>query len=117
MSSFDYFVLPSLSEGLSSAILSAMAASLPVIATNVGGIPELIQHEENGLLVAPADAVALAQAIQRLGDHPEEAFDMGRRGRLKAERQFTLQRMILQVEDLCSSFLDRPAPVSGAAHA
>ncbi len=117
LSSFDYFVLPSLSEGLSSAILSAMAASLPVIATNVGGIPELIRHEENGLLVPPADAVALAQAIQRLGDYPAEAFDMGRRGRLRAERQFTLQRMILQVEELCSSFLDPPAPVSGAAHA
>ena len=117
LSSFDCFVLPSLSEGLSSSILSAMAASLPVIATNVGGIPELIQHEENGLLVPPADPIALAQAIQRLGDNPVEAFRMGRQGRLRAEKQFTLQRMILQIEQLCSSFLHRPAPVSGAAHA
>lgn len=117
LSSFDIFVLPSLSEGLSSAILSAMAASLPVIATNVGGIPELIRHEENGLLVSPADPVALAQAIQRLWDDPAEAFRMGRQGRLRAEKQFTLQRMILQIEQLCSACLHPPAPLSGAAHA
>ncbi len=115
LSTFDCFVLPSLSEGLSSSILSAMAASLPVISTNVGGIPELIRHEENGLLVPPADPVALAQAIQRLGDNPVEAFDMGREGRLRAEKQFTLHRMIQQFEQLCSSFFPRPAPVPGAA--
>lgn len=117
LSSFDLFVLPSLSEGLSSSILSAMAASLPVIASNVGGIPELIRHEENGLLVPPADAVALAHAIQRLGDNPAEAFNMGRQGRLLAESQFSLQRMIHQVESLCSSLLRRTAPMSGAANA
>lgn len=116
LGSFDFFVLPSLSEGLSSSILSAMAASLPVIATTVGGIPELIQHEENGLLVPPADPVALAQAIQRLGDDPDEAFRMGRQGRLRAERQFTLQRMILQFEQLCSSFVHPSAPAAGASH-
>jgi glycosyltransferase involved in cell wall biosynthesis len=116
LSAFDCFVLPSLSEGLSSSILSAMAASLPVIATNVGGIPELIEHEQNGLLVPPANPVSLAQAIQRLVDNPAEAFRMGRQGRLRAEKQFTLQRMILQIEQLCSSFLHRPAPVPGAAH-
>ncbi|MBZ5497872.1 MAG: glycosyltransferase [Acidobacteriia bacterium] len=116
LGSFDCFVLPSLSEGLSSAILSAMAASLPVIATDVGGIPELIRHEENGLLVPPADPVALAQAIQRLGDDPAEAFRMGREGRLRAEKQFALPRMILQIEQLCWSFIRRAAPASGAVH-
>lgn len=116
LSSFDCFVLPSLSEGLSSAILSAMAASLPVIATDVGGIPELIQHEENGLLVPPADPVALAHAIQRLGDDPAEAFRMGRQGRLRVEKLFTLQRMILQMEQLCASFIHHAAQASGVAH-
>jgi glycosyltransferase involved in cell wall biosynthesis len=108
LGSFDCFILPSLSEGLSSAILSAMAASLPVIATNVGGIPELIEHEVNGLLVPPADAISLAQAIERLADDPIEAFHMGRQGRMKAEKQFTLQRMILQIEQLCASLLNAP---------
>jgi glycosyltransferase involved in cell wall biosynthesis len=116
LSSFDFFVLPSLSEGLSSAILSAMGASLAVIATNVGGIPELILHEENGLLVPPADAVALSQAIQRLADDPSEALRMGRQGRMRAEQQFALQRMILQIEQLCSSFLHQRTPASGTAH-
>ena len=116
LSSFDCFVLPSLSEGLSSSILTAMAASLPVISTKVGGIPELIQHEENGLLVPPADPVALAQVILRLGNDPAEAFRMGRQGRLRAERQFTLQRMILQFEQLCFSFLYRPAQAPGVPH-
>ncbi len=116
LGSFDCFVLPSLSEGLSSSILSAMAASLPVIATNVGGIPELVQHEKNGLLVPPADPVALAQAIQRLVDDPHEAFRLGRQGRLRVEKQFTLQRMILQMEQLFSSFISRSASSSGIAH-
>jgi len=116
LGSFDLFVLPSLSEGLSSSMLSAMAASLPVVSTTVGGIPELIRHEENGLLVPPADPVALAQAIQRLGFDPEEAFRMGRQGRLRAEKQFTLQRMILQFELLCSSLIQDPKPSSGDGH-
>ncbi len=116
LSSFDCFVLPSLSEGLSSSILSAMAASLPVIASNVGGIPELVHHEENGLLVPPADPVALAQAIQRLADNPDEAFRLGRQGRVRAERQFTLQRMILQTEQLFSSFVNRSPSSSGTAY-
>jgi glycosyltransferase involved in cell wall biosynthesis len=75
----------------------------------------LIRNEENGLLVPPADPVALAQAIQRVADNPVEAFDMGRQGRLRAEKHFTLQRMILQFEQLCSSFLPRPATVSETA--
>jgi glycosyltransferase involved in cell wall biosynthesis len=116
LGSFDCFVLPSLSEGLSSAILSAMAASLPIIATNVGGIPELVEHETNGLLVPPSDPVALAQAIQRLADDHGEAFRMGRQGRARVERQFTLQRMILQIEQLCSSFINRPTPANGNVH-
>jgi len=89
---------------------------LPVVSTTVGGIPELIRHEENGLLVPPADPVALAQAIQRLGFDPEEAFRMGRQGRLRAEKQFTLQRMILQFELLCSSLIQDPKPSSGDGH-
>jgi len=90
---------------------------LPVIATCVGGIPELVQNGVNGLLVPPADPVALAGAIQRLAENPEEAFRMGRQGRLRAERQFTLQRMILQFEQLCSSFLTPPAPAARTDHA
>lgn len=102
MKSFDIFVLPSLSEGLSSAILEAMASSLPIVATKVGGIPELVADGENGLLVAPADPAALALAIQRLAQNPEEAIRMGLRGRERMEKHFTLERKISETEKLCS---------------
>ncbi|NWG13900.1 MAG: glycosyltransferase [Acidobacteria bacterium] len=105
MGSFDMFVLPSLSEGLSSAILTAMACSLPVIATNVGGIPELVVDGLNGLLVPPKDPVALAQAIRSLADDPDRCFRMGQRGRERVEERFTLERKILETEELCRSFL------------
>jgi len=105
LSQFDIFVLPSLSEGLSSAILNAMAASLPVIATEVGGIPELVRHGENGLLVPPADAGALARAIENLIEHPEEARQMGRKGRQIIQERFTLERKIGETERLCLSIL------------
>jgi glycosyltransferase involved in cell wall biosynthesis len=116
MRTFDIFVLPSLSEGLSSAILTAMASSLPVIATNVGGIPELIRHGENGLLVPAGDPISLAQAIETLADDPERGYRMGRFGRERLEQQFTLERKILETEALCSSLLRGPARVSQAAH-
>lgn len=115
--SFDMFVLPSLSEGLSSAILTAMACSLPVIATNVGGIPELIKNGDNGLLVPPADPGSLAQAIQQLLDDPEAAFRMGLRGRTRAEEHFTLQRKILETEQLCYSLLRTTKHASTETHA
>ena len=115
--SFDIFVLPSLSEGLSSAILAAMALSLPVISTAVGGIPELIHHGENGLLVAPGDPVGLAGAIRQLAGDPEACLRMGRRGRQQIEERFTLERKTLETEQLCYSLLQGPARVSRAAHA
>ncbi len=105
LASFDIFVLPSLSEGLSSSILSAMASSLPVVATDVGGIPELVRDGDNGLLVPPADAAALAKALQFLVENPEERFRMGRRGRIRMEEQFTLQRKIAETEQLCHALL------------
>jgi len=103
--SFDIFVLPSLSEGLSSSILSAMASSLPVIATDVGGIPELVRSEVNGLLVPPADPAALARAMERLASDPAEAEEMGRRGRRLVAEHFTLEHKILETEALCQELL------------
>jgi len=107
MKSFDIFALPSLSEGLSSAILEAMAASLPIVATNVGGIPELVKEGENGMLVTPANPQALACAIQQMADNPEESLRMGLRGRERMEIRFTLERKILQTEQLCHQLLQR----------
>jgi glycosyltransferase involved in cell wall biosynthesis len=105
MRAFDIFVLPSLSEGLSSAILNAMAEALPVVATNVGGIPELVWHEYNGLLVPAANAFALAGAILRLAQNPSERALMGDRGRARVEERFTLEHKLVETEKLCASFL------------
>lgn len=107
MDTFDIFALPSLSEGLSSAILEAMATSLPIVATAVGGIPELVTTGDNGLLVAPGDPAALAHAIQQLADDPEGSRRMGERGRKRVEEQFTLERKIIETERLCSLILGR----------
>jgi L-malate glycosyltransferase len=110
MNAFDIFALPSLSEGLSSAILEAMAASLPIVATKAGGIPELVQNGDNGLLVEPADPSALARAIQHLADNPEISRNMGLRGRARMEEKFTLERKILETEQLCSALLRNGNP-------
>ena len=66
MKGSDILVIPSLAEGISTTILEAMAMKVPVIATNVGGNPELIQHMETGILVKPRDPKAIANAIDLL---------------------------------------------------
>jgi L-malate glycosyltransferase len=116
LKNFDIFVLPSLSEGLSSSILTAMATALPVIATDVGGIPELVRHGDNGLLVPPADPTALAAAIMQLAGDPERAFQMGQRGRERMEERFTLERKIIETERLCVSLLESARPTSRSTH-
>ena len=105
MKDFDLFVLPSLSEGLSSAIMEAMASSLPVIASKVGGIPELVQNGDNGLLVDPADPESLARAIVQLVENPETLRQMGMRGRQRMEEKFTLDRKVLETEELCCTLV------------
>jgi glycosyltransferase involved in cell wall biosynthesis len=110
LKSFDLLVLPSLSEGLSSAILSGMACSLPVIATQVGGIPELVHSGENGLLIPPANPTALARAIEYLAENFDEAAEMGRRGRRRMEESFTLERKIRETEELCAGLLKSHPP-------
>jgi len=105
LGTMDLFVLPSLSEGLSSAIIEAMASCLPVVASKVGGIPELVRDGDNGLLVPPADPPRLAEAIRRLAGNPEVSARMGLRGRRRVEESFTLDRKILETEKLCDTLL------------
>lgn len=89
----DVFVLPSRSEGLPNALLQAMAAGLPCIATRVGGVPELIEDRVNGRLVAPEQAEALAEALVWMFRHPEEAARYRAAARCTVEARFTLERM------------------------
>ena len=100
MKSFDIFCLPSLSEGLSSAILAAMSNRLPVVATAVGGISELVIDRETGLLVPPRDPERLAGALQELLNSPDLRKRMGESGRRRVEAHFTLEKKIRNFERL-----------------
>lgn len=97
------FVLPSLYEGFGIAILEAMAASRAVVATAVGGIPEFVTHGETGLLVPPGDPIALAAAIESLLTNPEQAAQMGAKGRTRARDKFGIASVVRRHEDVYSA--------------
>jgi glycosyltransferase involved in cell wall biosynthesis len=80
----DLFALVSRNEGMGRALVEAMAAGLPIVATNVGGMPEVLQEGRAGLLVPPSDPHAIASAIARLVDQPRLARDLARRARARA---------------------------------
>ena len=89
----DVFVLSSRHEGISMALLEAMQAGLPIVATRVGGVPETVIDGDTGLLVAPEDGDALAAAMLRLARLPDLRAAMGRSGRALQAREFSLQGM------------------------
>jgi glycosyltransferase involved in cell wall biosynthesis len=101
---FDVFVLPSLNEGMGRVLVEAMAAGKPVIASNVGGIPDLVKEGRNGLLVPPADSDALASNIIKLVLNPDEARKMGERGRDMCDR-YGVDAMIEQLDNLYTELL------------
>ncbi len=98
-------VQPSLSEGLSNVLLESMAAGVPVVATRVGGNPEVVVDGVTGLLVPPQDAGALADAICRLLANPELASRFGHAARGRVAEQFSLERMVRETEDFYLSAL------------
>jgi glycosyltransferase involved in cell wall biosynthesis len=98
---FDILVLPSLNEGMGRVLVEALAAGKPVVASRVGGIPDLIQNGYNGYLVPPADEKALADAILKLLNDRDQANLMGHRGKELCQ-QFSLEAMIAKLDDLYS---------------
>ena len=90
----DIFVLPSKSEGVSNTILEAMATGLPVVATRVGGNPELVVEQVTGELVPPQDPLALANALRTYVDNPQKIIDQGRAGRKRVEEKFSIDSMV-----------------------
>jgi len=91
---FDMFVLPSLKEGWPYVLLEAGLAELPVIATRVGGIPEMIEDETSGLLVKPGDASGLSEKIERLIEHPALRVTLAHHLHQKITAQFSLEQMV-----------------------
>jgi sugar transferase (PEP-CTERM/EpsH1 system associated) len=90
----DVFVLPSLAEGVSNTILEAMATGLPVIATAVGGNPELVDDGRTGRVVPPDDVAAMASAMRQLIEDAGLRLAMGRSARAEIEQRFSLQAMV-----------------------
>jgi glycosyltransferase involved in cell wall biosynthesis len=90
----DVFVQPSRSEGLPLAVLEAMAAALPVVATNVGGVGEAVVDGETGILVPPGDSPALAAAARAVLAMPDRGAGLGQFGRKRAIRDFSVREMV-----------------------
>jgi len=96
----DLFVLPSIIEGMGMVILEAMAAAKPVVASKVGGIPEVISHGETGLLVKPKDHTLLAAAIKELLNNSEKARLLGKRGKEMVAKKFSARAMAAKIYNL-----------------
>ncbi|MFN2617709.1 MAG: glycosyltransferase [Thermoleophilaceae bacterium] len=105
LAGFDVFVLPSRFESFPLSILEAMLAGLPVVASEVGSVPEAVREGETGFLVPPGDAAALAGALRRLLDDAELRTQMGERGRALVRERFTAARMARDYERLYSDVL------------
>lgn len=100
----DIFVLPSLSEGLPVSILEACALGKPVIATNVGAIPDLVANEKTGLLVASKNSMEIEKAIRYLLENPEIAYAMGVKGKEFVNKHHNWDGIINEYEALYDSF-------------
>jgi len=102
LSILDLFVLPSLSEGMPLALLEAMAAGVPAIATRVGGTTEVIDDGRTGTLVAPGDSRVLAAAITTLLENPRLAKELGQAARQAVAARFSLAGMVQAYERVYS---------------
>jgi glycosyltransferase involved in cell wall biosynthesis len=102
---WDIFVLPSLEESFGIAALEAMAAGLPVVATAVGGVPELVEDGRTGWLVPPANPNALADRLRGLLLDPEERRAMGAAGQARARESFSVGRMVTAISEIYDQLL------------
>jgi len=108
----DVVVLASRTEGMPNSVMEAMAVGRPVVATRVGGLPELVSDGETGLLVPPADPARLAEALVRLIREPDLAGRLGARARLRAARAFALDQVVAAIAAVYAEVLGRPGPGS-----
>jgi glycosyltransferase involved in cell wall biosynthesis len=106
MPGLDLLVLPSLNEGMGRVLVEAMAMELPIVASRVGGIPDLVQNEQNGLLVPPADAAALARAISDLLENKGKRKRLGEAGKRMC-RSYSAEAMMAQINDLYTRLLEK----------
>ncbi|PJA64521.1 MAG: hypothetical protein CO159_02625, partial [Candidatus Portnoybacteria bacterium CG_4_9_14_3_um_filter_40_10] len=98
LKAFDVFTQPSIKEGLPYAILQAMAAGIPIVASNVGGIPEMITDNFNGFLIKPRDSEALAERILQILENSNLAQQFSQNS-LEKIKDFSLGKMIRQTQE------------------
>jgi len=101
----DVAVLSSLSEGLPQSLLQAMAAGVPVVATNVGGVPEIVIHEKTGLLIASGDHEGLAKGIIQILNRPVEALQFTAKAKELVRKEHSVNHMIDKIERLYEKLL------------
>ncbi|MBV9604079.1 MAG: glycosyltransferase, partial [Solirubrobacterales bacterium] len=104
----DMFCLPSFAEGLPGVLMEAMAMGLPVIATRIMGIPEIVEDGVSGRLVAPGRADALAGALLELLGDPELRSSMGKAGRRRVEKEYDIRRSASALAQLYRASLGTP---------
>ena len=109
MAAADVFVFPSLYEGLGGAVIEAMALGLPVVASDLPALREVVEHGRSGLLVPPRSPQAIADAVAAVLDAPDRAQSMGARGRTIFEERFTLERSALRMVALYRSVARNPS--------
>jgi glycosyltransferase involved in cell wall biosynthesis len=107
LSAFDLYVLSSHDEGMSNALLEAMAMELPVVATDVGGTGEVVVPGESGFLVPPKDPKALAAGIEQVLSRPDRGRSMGRVGRTIVEQKFSARSMVRDMERVYLSWIQQ----------
>ena len=107
MNASDVICVPSLSEGFSNTILEAMSAGKPVIASNVGGNPEIVVDGETGFLVRPRHSEALAQGILEFLENQELFLRMGEAARKRIENNFSIEKMVTEYEDFYQKIMEK----------
>ena len=112
LSRTDVFVLPSFAEGVPVVLMEAMASSVPVIATQIAGIPELVDHQRHGLLVPPGDEEALRDALEQLLNDPEGRRAMGRAGAERIADAFNIRVEAARLSRLFTGYADGEAPTA-----
>jgi glycosyltransferase involved in cell wall biosynthesis len=105
----DVFCLPSFAEGVPTVLMEAMASAVPVIATYIAGVPELVQDGHSGLLVSAGRADALAEAIERLADDPSLRARLGAAGRKRVASAYELRRSAAELRKAFAGVLERDA--------
>ena len=100
LTTLDIYVQPSIYEGMPNSVLEAMASGLPVIATNVGGTPEVVIDNQTGFLIPPKDPSAIAEKIMYIIEHPNLVKQIGQNARAYIEKTFSVDSMVKKTDDL-----------------